>query len=371
MAGIIVSSTTDTPEQVKEALALAGYGQESVEIIQTRAEDPKPETPAVNPPASAKPDGEKPAGSEDKSAAAPGATETHQEPEPGAAQDERDKAKPEVSASVQKRIDKAVAKQRDAERATDEERQKRESIERELAELKASAAPANTETGLEPGKAGAATATDDTEPSLDTFEDYEGWAKAHQKWIARQENAPLRAEIEALKAKLQANDETEAAQRERQPLVDAWVEKVDRAKAAHPDYDEVTARTAEEGLIATPAMHQEIFESGAGAEVVYFLATHPEECRRIAEATGVPEKPTPDQVGRAIRLAAREIGIIESRLGLAESSQRKAPDTTKPKPSTAPPPIQTVGTKSASGTKDPGTMSAAEYAEWRIAHPNG
>jgi hypothetical protein len=366
MPGLTVSTTTDSPEQVQEALAHYGYGQESVEIIQTKAEDPpKTETPNEAPPAP--PDGDKtPAKPEDKSAAAPGAATHHQEPEPGATEDKGKPAQGEVSPAVQKRIDKAVAKQREAERAVDTERLKREDLERRLADLEAPAAPAKTEPG--PSALDTAKAGDDAEPVLDAFENYEDWVKAHQKWTAREESAPLRAEIEALKIKLEGRDRDEAAQKARQPLVDAWVEKVDKAKAAHSDYDEVTGRSDEEGLIATPAMHQEIFESDQGAEIVYFLATHPEECRRIAELTAVPKTPTPDQVGKAIRIAAREIAMIEARL---QPPTNKAPETPKPKPSNAPAPIRTVGGKSAAGTKDPGEMSPAEYADWREAHPKG
>jgi hypothetical protein len=97
-------------------------------------------------------------------------------------------------------------------------------------------------------------------------------------------------------------------------IPDDWQAKIEAARQHHPDYDQAVERSVAEGLIVTPPMHMEIAESGQGAEILYYLATHPDECRRIAEATKLPAKPTAAQAGTAVRTAAREIGRIEERI---------------------------------------------------------
>jgi hypothetical protein len=113
------------------------------------------------------------------------------------------------------------------------------------------------------------------------------------------------------------------------------------------------------------------------AEVVYYLATHPEEFRRISELTMTPEKPTPEQVGRAVRIAAREFARIEHLIetDAASAPPKQHPETKKStRPAEAPPPpVETVGTRSAGRSTDEyrDDMSQAEYREWRARHPRG
>jgi hypothetical protein len=357
MSGLIVSSTTDTPQQVQAALEHFGYSQESVETIETSAPTSAPETPA-----SAEPPAGEPGEAADKSAAVPGAEEEIQEPEGTETPKKGKKA-------IEERFAELTRRRHEAERQADAHKAERDELKRKLAEYEAK--PAEKPAEAKPEGEVAKPAED--EPVLDAFESYEEWVRAHQEWTAKRANAPLRAEIDALKAQIQAKDEEERLRREQQPVVEAWLDKVETAKAAHPDYDDMTRQAEQNGLVATPAMHQEIFESEQGPEILYYLASHPEECKRIEAATSVPEKPTPKQVGDAVRAAAREIGRIEAALSAPVTPEVPAtPETPKPpKPSGAPPPVRPPGTKSGTPIKSPGEMSPAEYAQWRKDHPNG
>ena len=351
-SSLIVTSTTDTPEQVKAAMEAHGYSAEPPENPEGAVEGTPQETP--KPPASAEPPA-KPGEAGDKTDDAPGASDDNQDP------DETGQPKPKSKKGIEARFSELTRARREAERENAELQRSLDDLHRRLTE--AGEKPDAPKPGTEPKPE--AKLAGEAEPALDSFETYEEWVKAHQLWTAQQANAPLKAEIESLKKQIQAKDAAEAERAARQPLVDAFIEKLEKAKAAHEDFDEVTAGTDEEGLVATPAMHQEIFESDKSGEVLYYLATHPEDCRRIEELTRVPEKPTPAQVGAAVRAAAREIGRIEALLTgePAKAPASKAPDNPKPKPHPLPAPITPVK-GAAAAEKDPGKMTTEEYFRW-------
>ena len=56
-------------------------------------------------------------------------------------------------------------------------------------------------------------------------------------------------------------------------------ERLDKAKAKHPDFTAVINRP---DFAPTPAMQAEIFKSSVGPELAYWLATHAEQYREIA-----------------------------------------------------------------------------------------
>ena len=56
-------------------------------------------------------------------------------------------------------------------------------------------------------------------------------------------------------------------------------ERLDKAKAKHPDFTAVINRPE---FAPTPAMRSEIFKSSVGLELAYWLATHAEQYREIA-----------------------------------------------------------------------------------------
>jgi hypothetical protein len=105
----------------------------------------------------------------------------------------------------------------------------------------------------------------------------------------------------------------------------------------YPDYDAVTRSP---NVTITELMAQVIMDSETGPEVAYHLGKNPAEAARIA---ALPP-----------HLQARELGKLEATI--------TAP---KPAPKLAPAPVKPVSGIAAGGSRDPGTMSMAEYAAWR------
>jgi hypothetical protein len=72
------------------------------------------------------------------------------------------------------------------------------------------------------------------------------------------------------------------------------------ARQRYPDWDAVAASASMEKLPLTGTMEVAIMESDFGPDLLYWLAKHPEECRRIAGLSPVS--------------SARELGRIEERI---------------------------------------------------------
>ena len=86
----------------------------------------------------------------------------------------------------------------------------------------------------------------------------------------------------------QLDQQREALSRERQRVqteterVSAYQAKVAVAKRDHPDFDTVV-QGAQVGV--SPSMHDAIMTSDQSAEIVYYLATHQDECAELARDT--------------------------------------------------------------------------------------
>lgn len=221
-------------------------------------------------------------------------------------QQESQEAKPD---GVQKRIDKAVRAQREAER-------EREFWKQEA--LKGRPAPAETP---KPQTV--------TEPSEDDFQTHAEYVKALTKYTAAQAVEEFRA-----------SQRTDSAKTQQAKALQDFVAKEQDFRAKTPDFDEVMADAAD--LQATDAVIAEIVSSGP--ELKYYLAKNPDEVERL-------NKLAPLQL-------AREVGRIESRF--TTSQEIKPAKTT-----TAPPPPNPTAKSSATSTKDPGDMSPSEYRAWR------
>lgn len=113
------------------------------------------------------------------------------------------------------------------------------------------------------------------------------------------------------------------------------------ARERFADYDAVTRNP---NVPITPAMAEIIRDSDVGPDLAYHLGKNPTEAARIA---ALP-----------LNRQAVELGRLEARV--------TAP---KPLPKQPPAPVQPVSGIAAGGSKDPGTMSMAEYAAWRKANP--
>lgn len=233
------------------------------------------------------------------------------------APDTPEKPEPKVDPipkGVQKRIDRAVREKYEAQART-------KMLEERLAALE--------QQTRQPQQV--QRTSDNSEPRIDNFENFDEYVAAKARWIAKQE----------LETTLSEREKRQAAEREtaaRQQLADSWSKKIAQATADLPDFEDVLSSS---DVPMTDAMHHAIMESDIGPKLAYHLASNPEEAYKIAQMPPM----------RAIAA----LGRLEERL-----------ETQKPvvKPTSAPPPIKAVGGQ-AKVSKDPGKMTDAEYAKWR------
>jgi hypothetical protein len=199
--------------------------------------------------------------------------------------------------SAQERINKAVLKQREAEREADY--------------WKAKA----TSQSAEP----VATIASDREPQEAEFADYGQYLKALTKWEIRQDRA------DAARAAL-----TQQQQDYQAELSRAFTPQLQTARAKYDDFDEVVAQP-----IFSSTTQDLLFHSPQGAEIAYFLGTNPQEALRLNELSPVA--------------AAREIIKLEARFVMQPKTVSSAPAPITPVTGTAP------------ALKDEDTMTTDEW----------
>jgi len=152
-------------------------------------------------------------------------------------------------------------------------------------------------------------------PRLENFETLEAYQEALTDWNITQREAKRQAEADA-----------KATQEAEQKLQTEWASRQKVARKAHPDYDDViNSVTAPEGP-GVAAARQAMLEDDAGAEILYYLATHTEDLKRIAALTPIA--------------AVREIGRLSATLspsnGAANGKQRFTSAPPPPPPNTRP-----------------------------------
>lgn len=244
-----------------------------------------------------------PAATEEVTTATESATGEQQEPQDGK----------QAADGVQKRIDKAVRAQREAER--EREFWKQEALKSRTAP------PAETQTTTTEAKG---------EPSENDFETHAAYVKALTKWTANQA-------VEEFKV----SQRKEAVTTRQQTVQQEFKVRQEAFKAATPDFDEVVSAA---DVQVSDAVIAEIVESENGPQLQYYLSKNHDEAERLSKLPRLQ--------------LAREVGKIESRF--SSSQQKIAVKTTA-----APPPPNPTGKSSATSTKDPGEMNPAEYRAWR------
>jgi hypothetical protein len=173
----------------------------------------------------------------------------------------------------------------------------------------------------------------DDAPKREQFDTYEEYLRADARYIAAKEaKETARKEAENLRRERESERSKETQSKQLQE----WNAKIEKARDAVEDFDEVCA---ESDAVITPPMASAIQESDQGALIAYYLAKNPDEAERIS-------KLSPSRQAAAI-------------VTLEDKVAKPAK-----KPSKAPAPINPVGTKVEVG-KDPAKMSQAEYNEWR------
>lgn len=330
---VTVTSTTNTPDEVRAALGMKPETPAAVTIL------PHEETPvAETPPAKTevKPD----AKAEDAAAA------------------DAAKTLAKRRGTLQDRLDRLTREKLTA-------REEAASLRRELDTLRAgrtTAEPVKTETPPAPAVVA-------PEPKSEDFEEFNDYLKArslYDRQVAKEEaKVEMRAEIqrqrEADKREADQARETATA-KEQQTAFDA---RMNAARKRHPDLDEVLEQNTNVPVSATmkAAIHHEEY----GAELLYYWATHATEADEIAALN-------PAQALKAIgKLEARyEAGTLFNDAtdddvpetlaeGVAVRKGEKVPVSKAPAPPTR------VGGGAAAVAKDPDRMTQKEYNAMRDA----
>ena len=142
------------------------------------------------------------------------------------------------------------------------------------AELAAAAAAGVTSPVTPPAAEWARATPAPGEPQFEQFADapdpYTAYLQAWTRWDRAQAIAQARAEWEA----------EQTAEAARAELPDAPRR---RAKSQYPDFDQVLTQADTLGLQVSAVMQEAIADSPKAADLVYYLATHPEECTQLAE----------------------------------------------------------------------------------------
>jgi len=187
------------------------------------------------------------------------------------------------------------------------------------------------------------------EPQFEQFADapdpYTAYVQAWTRWDHAQQLAQTRAQWDAEQAaKAQAKD---------------FEARLAEGRKQYPDYDQVLTEADTLGLQVSAVMQLAIAQSPKAADLVYFLATHPEECTQLAsesQATPVDAAPVMRRLLES-HLAPRAAPAASN--GTGSGPAARAPV------STAKPPVQPVGSSPVVGDEPPGdTASAAEHARY-------
>lgn len=166
------------------------------------------------------------------------------------------------------------------------------------------------------------------------YEDYQAALAAHHGLIATDSRDLQRLEDEAAQNAQQLKN---ISQQKQQEAAQNWASQVEEASAKYPDFQKVALS---ESVPITPEIARFIADSDNGADIAY-------------------------EMGKNHALATAMHGLSE--VELARAFGRLEAQLSAPKPkttSTAPAPINPVRGK-ATASKDPASMSAAEFKAWR------
>ena len=304
-------------EEIREAEIEAGVvinGVDNPNILSIDATDPNPtKADEVIP-------------SEDEKKAAPDLPEKEVEVKAEEKEEEEPEKKPEPepepsSSKVVKRIGDLTKKWRTAERERDFEKDKRREAEVKLKEF-LSKVP------------------DESRPLKEDFDDEDDYLEALTDW-----------KIESRFKASQDSVAQEAEEKDEKQAIDDSYEGLDNAMDRGRDkYDDFESLVLAEDLIISPEVMQILLDTESPEEVMYYLASNPEESARISELDPIR--------------VAKEIGKIEVRLTKEEKGEVKEKPKPSKKQSNAPAPITPVKTTGVT-EKDPNKMSPKEYREWR------
>jgi len=174
-------------------------------------------------------------------------------------------------------------------------------------------------------------------PKLESFETLEAYQEALTDWKIDQRDAQRKAE-----------EDRQAAEAAERKLQSAWSASEKTARATHPDYDDVVRSVQAPEGPGVSAARQAMLEEDSGAEILYYLGTHPDELRRIAALSPVS--------------AVREIGKLSARLSPVAGNGKPAA-TALPKP----PPALSRPAKVATESVYDEKFAASDFRGWERA----
>ncbi len=294
----------------------------------------------------------------------------------------------QVPPGVQKRIDKATKKQRDAEAERDEIKTRHEADQRRIARLEEQFDELRKNTAAKPADAPKPEPEEikpviRPRPKIEAFSNAEDPYEAHQdalmEWHLEKKEALDQARLAKLKTEIKEEtaSETEAADR-----LAAFQERVAEVSATIPDYEDVWKAAEKDNLQISGVLNdavQEYAADGLDVHFLYHLAKHPDLAKRLTEATLYdPKTAKPAEILAKNRLAARELAKLETEVrALVKRPETASAPTPKPdKPaipnraSKAPAPIEPVRGGGPTATPDPYTMTVSEYREY-LRTPHG
>jgi len=215
-------------------------------------------------------------------------------------------------------------------RAKQAEAQKAE-LEARLQELEAKNAP--QQQYQEPDVLG-------EKPQASQFQDAFEYAEALAEWSAEK----ALVERDKQEAERRANEE-------RAKLNQAWTERVNKAKAEMPDFEEMVASST---VVVNDAVRDAILESDVGPQILYHLASDDDIAQKIAAMPPIK--------------ALREIGKLEARFE-AKDAPKVEPKQEVVARSKAPAPIKplTAGKGTADVLIDGNGAFHGTYAQWKAA----
>lgn len=337
---LIISSTTDTPEQMQAALD-HGVKPPSDEVLSTEgADDEKPpvEEKATEEAVEEK-DDKPPVEKKDEDEKPPQKAKVDEKDEDG-----------ELGARAKKRIARLVAER-------EEQRRRADAAEARAKEVEDAKKPASDDKKSEDVAPDAEWKTANPEPKQDDFEDYESFAKVWTTWeVGRQrhitvteaEKAGAAAAAKTL-ADHAAKEQSDKEAAESTERFQRFEETREEAKGRYEDFETVIAGAKDMPL--SPEMQFVIMDSPVGHDVAYWLATHPDEAAELSELKGAA--------------AAREMGRLERTIELQVEGGKPQIENEKPVKKAAatktPAPIEPVGGRSVVATTDLSEMSYQDF----------
>jgi len=251
-------------------------------------------------------------------------TEEVEQSEPEAEAEAKPQEERKQNPKLERRFSEITKQREEARQEAQREREARTALEARLAALEKQSQPQQAVVA-------------DQEPQPSQFNDAFEYAKALAEYTADKRIAEMKQE--EAKAK-------EAV--ERQKVIDQWTQKVQKAKADLPDFDDIVASSE---VVVNDDIRDAILESDVGPQILYHLAENDEVAKKIA--------------GLSAKQALREIGKLEARFEKTEESKPVAK-------SKAPAPISPIRS---SGKADVPISANGEfhgsYQAWKEARKAG